>query len=273
MPRKEEFARHMALWCKGNNAAARGAKMVPFKEAFALHTARRLNDAATMVARSMPRTEEIAGHMARRGNAVATRAARSSPRKEEFALHMAQWCKGSNAARRDAPIMSSNKEFARHTAQRRRERNNNAVAEVVQSLMLPPHREKWIRSLDHRRSTIPRLRPQLQSPGGNEKPTEPPALYDSPLFIWTFQTTRMKSVLGYGRHIMARLGGGSAITFRRYRHHGVFCLIEADNQGAYQNKTRIKYTRRSTLYVNEESKGSYNKSTKFMGKRYLILYP
>jgi hypothetical protein len=109
-------------------------------------------------------------------------------------------------------------EFAGHTAQWGVERNNNAavgdatmapfaedlVADVVQSLMLPPHREKRISSFDHRGSTMPRLRPQLQSPGGNEKSTEPPALYVSPLLIWTFQTTRMRSVLGYGRQVAAK---------------------------------------------------------------------
>ena len=154
-------------------------------------------------------------------------------------------------------------------AQRRRERNNNAVAEVVQSLMLPPHREKRISSFDHRGSTMPRLRPQLQSPGGNEKSTEPPALYVSPLLIWTFQTTRMRSVLGYGSqsHGMTRRWYWNYQHLcRRYRHHSSLSLFRNQCQGVLYrtNETRNKYTRRSIIIWEVCSKACCFRKTDFM---------
>jgi hypothetical protein len=73
------------------------------------------------------------------------------------------------------------------------------VADIVHSLMQTPHREIFISILDHRGCTMPQQRPHLPLPGGIEKSTEPPALYDIRPFIRTFQMMRMKSVLGYGR--------------------------------------------------------------------------
>jgi hypothetical protein len=74
------------------------------------------------------------------------------------------------------------------------------VRDTVQSLMLPPLVEIRIIIFDHRWSTMPRQR-LLLSPWGKEKAMEPPELFDPPLLIWTYQTTSMKSVLGYGRQV------------------------------------------------------------------------
>jgi hypothetical protein len=177
---------HMAQ--RWNEVAVRDARILPVKEEFARHMARRLNDAAAMDAPMVLFAEEFAGHVVGRTTSVDSRDARSLPSREGFARHTAQWWHETNnsAVVGDAKMALVVKEL---------------VADIVQGLMPTPHREKRINIFDHRGSTMPLQWPHLLLPGDMEKSTEPPALYDIRPFVRTFQTMRMKSVLGYGRQV------------------------------------------------------------------------
>ena len=127
--------------------------------------------------------------------------------------------RGYDVSARDAPISPGEEEFAWHTAQCGLERNNDAAVgdattDIAQSLMLPLHPEKWMSIFNPSGGARGQGYGHMcHHRGGRRNCRCRPTLYDSPPFIWMFQTTRMKSALGYGRQgRIARLVGSSGAT-------------------------------------------------------------
>jgi hypothetical protein len=139
------------------------------------------------------KVDEFAWHMARGGTAAAARAARGTSRKENFALRNGGAKGNINTAVGDATLMPLRRSWWRAW------RNVSHAAAASSGEMY-----------EHLQSSGGGGR-EATSPRGTVKSIAPPTLCHSPPFIWNVQTTRMKSVLGYGRTgRMAKFGDGSA---------------------------------------------------------------